>query len=79
MGSAGQGKLKELKQSVWALREPETQQYIAFSNEHRPPVLAPLHLATLAPDRPECLAEFQQLASRRLAGVPYELERVDAL
>lgn len=73
------GKLKALKQSLWALKEPETQQYIAFGHEHRQPALAPLHLATVAPDRPECLAELQRLASRRLQGVPYELERVDAL
>ena len=69
----------ELKQSVWALKEPDTEQYIAFADEHRPPALAPLHLATLAPDRPECLAELQRLASRRLAGVRYDLVRVDAL
>lgn len=74
-----QGKIKELKQSVWALKEPNTQQYIAFGDEHRQPSLAPLHLATIAPDRPQCLAELQQLASRRLQGVPYDLVRVDAL
>ena len=68
-----------LKQSVWALREPDTQQYIAFSDAHSTPRLAPLHLATVAPDRPECLAELQRLASVRLGGVRYELERVDAL
>lgn len=75
----GQGKLKQLKQSVWALKEPDTQQYIAFGDEHRQPKLAPLHLATVAPDRPECLAELQRLASVRLAGVRYDLERIDAL
>lgn len=72
-------RLKELKGSIWALKDPATDQYIAFGNELEQPRLAPLHLATVAPDRPECLAEFRQLASRRLRGVPYELERVDQL
>jgi hypothetical protein len=40
---------KGLKDSVWVLREPDSQQYIAFADENREPHLAPLHLATLAP------------------------------
>lgn len=68
-----------LKQAVWALQEPDSALFIAFGHEHREPRLAPLHLATIAPDRPECLAELQQIASRRLAGVRYDLVRVDAL
>ncbi len=72
-------RLKGLKGSTWALQEPQTQQYISFASEHREPSLAPLHLATICADEPQRLAEFQQLASRRLAGVPYDLVRVDAL
>jgi hypothetical protein len=72
-------RLKGIKGSVWVLQEPDTAQYIAFRCEHQAPRLAPLHLATVVPDRPECLAELQMLASRRLAGVRYELVRVDAL
>lgn len=72
-------RLKQLKGPVWILRDPDTQQPIAFADEHRPPRLAPMHLATMAADTPQALSEFQQLASRRLQGVPYELERVDAL
>jgi hypothetical protein len=65
-----------LKDSVYALREPETGQYIALRGEQ--PKLAPLHLATTAPATEVCLAQLAQLASRRLPGVPYELVRVDA-
>lgn len=72
-------RLKGLKDSVWALREPDTQQYIAFADENREPSLAPLHLATLAPDTDEGLDAFTQLASRRLPGVRYDLERIDEL
>jgi hypothetical protein len=72
-------KLKTLKGAVWILRDLDTQQPIAFADEHRPPRLAPLHLATMAADTPKALSEFQQLASRRLQGVRYELERIDAL
>jgi hypothetical protein len=72
-------RLKELKGPVWILRDPDTQQAIAFADEHRPPCLAPLHLATMAADTPAALAEFEQLASRRLQGVRYDLERIDAL
>lgn len=70
-------RLKGLKGSVRALQDPDTGRYIAFADESRPPRLTELHLATLAPaDRPECLNEFVQLASRR--GVYGELVRVDA-
>jgi hypothetical protein len=75
----GTGKI-QLKDSVYVLREPQTGQYIALRGEQ--PKLAPLHLATLAPaDRPECLTELEELASRKLAktGTPHELVRVDAL
>lgn len=72
-------RLKGLKDSVWVLKEPETQQYIALGADHERPRLTELHLATIRPDTPEGLADLQQLASRRLAGVPYCLERIDAL
>lgn len=74
-------RLKGLKGSVWVLRDIDTQQFISIGSEHQAPRLAPLHLATLAKDTPEDLAELQRLASRRLAptGARYELERVDAL
>jgi hypothetical protein len=72
-------RLKDLKDSVWALKEPQTQQYIALGNEHETPRITQLHLATMRPATPEGLADLQQLASRRLAGQPYCLVRVDAL
>lgn len=72
-------RLKGLKDSAWVLKDPATDEYIAFANEARSPHLAPLHLATVARDTPEQLSAFKQLASRRLAGVPYELIRIDAL
>jgi hypothetical protein len=72
-------RVKELKDSVWILRDAQTQQPIAFADEHREPRLAPLHLATMAEDTPEALDAFTQLASRRLAGRCYELERIDAV
>lgn len=73
-------RLKGLKQSVRALQDPATEQYFALADEAARPRLTELHLATLAPaDRPECLDRLITLASRRLAGVPYELVRVDAL
>jgi hypothetical protein len=68
-----------LKDSVYALKDQASGEYIAFADESKAPRLAPLHLATLAPTTPACLDELEQLASRRLQGVPYELERVDAL
>lgn len=71
-------RLKGIKTSTWALQDPATQQLIAFADENREPRLAPLHLATLCQD-PAKLPAFKQLASRRLAGVPYELVRVDRL
>lgn len=72
-------RLKALKDSVWVLKEPETQQYIALGTDDERPRITELHLATLRPATPEGLAELQQLASRRLAGIPYCLERIDAL
>lgn len=72
-------RMKGLKGSVWVLKDPATGEYIAFADENRPPHLAPLHLATMAPDAEPQLGAFKQLASRRLQGVPYCLERVDAL
>lgn len=72
-------RLKGLKDSVFVLKEPETQQYIALGNEHQQPRITELHLATLRPATPEGLADLQQLASRRLHGMPYCLVRVDAL
>lgn len=66
-----------LKDSVYALQEPTTGSYIALRGEH--PKLAPLHLATIAPVTEECLDELTQLASVKLAGIPHELVRVDAL
>jgi hypothetical protein len=72
-------RLKQLKGSVWALREPQTGQYIAIGACGQQPRLTPLHLATLAPDTDAGLGELTQLASRRLAGQVYELERIDAL
>jgi hypothetical protein len=72
-------RLKGLKGSVWALKDPDTEQYIAFGNEHQAPRLAPLHLATLARDTDADLAALKQLASRRLQGQRYCLERIDAV
>lgn len=72
-------RLKGLKTSVWILRDAQTQQPIAFADEYREPALAPLHLATMAEDTPAALEEFIQLASRRLAGRCYDLERIDAV
>lgn len=69
--------LKHLKGSVRVLVDAASQQYIALADEARPPRLAPLHLATLAPDTPEGLEYLQQLASRR--GVACELARVDCV
>lgn len=68
-------RLVRLKQPVYALVDPGTEQYIALASEHRPPRLAPLHLATLAPATPEGLSRLQQLASRR--GVACDAIRVD--
>ena len=73
----GAARLKELKDSVRVLVDPATEQYIALADEARPPKLAPLHLATLAPDTPEGLEYLQQLACRR--GVACDAVRVDAL
>lgn len=72
-------RLKEIKGSVWVLKDPATEQYIALADETRAPHLAPLHLATLAPDTAAGRGELEQLASRRLAGVPHCLVRVDLL
>jgi hypothetical protein len=74
-------RLKGLKESVWVLRDIDTQQYISIGDEQRAPRLAPLYLATIARDTPEDLAALQRLASLRLAptGARYDLERVDAL
>jgi hypothetical protein len=73
------GRLKQLKQPVWVLKDPATEQYIALADESRAPHLAPLHLATLRPGTPAGLADLAQLASRRLSGVPHCAVRVDAL
>lgn len=67
-----------LKHPVYALHEPVLGAYIAAHDESTPPHLAPLHLATLAPVNAECREKLVQLASRRLAGQPHELVRVDA-
>jgi hypothetical protein len=67
-----------LKHPVYALHEPVLGAYIAARDENKPPRLAPLHLATLAPVNAECREKLVQLASRRLAGVPHEIVRVDA-
>lgn len=72
-------RLKGLKDAVWVLKEPDTEQYIALGNEHQAPRLAKLHLATMAPATSEGLAQLQRLASERLQGVRYDLERVDRL
>lgn len=74
-GKTQQRKVR-LKDSVYALQEPSTGAYIALRGEQ--PKLAPLHLATLAPVTEQCLDELTQLASRKLAGIPHELVRVDA-
>lgn len=69
-----------LKDSVHALKDAASGEYIALADESKPPRLAPLHLATLAPhDRPECLDELKRIAGRRLPGHAYDLERIDAL
>lgn len=71
-------RLKGLKTSTWAIQDPATEQLIAFGDENVQPRLAPTHLATLCQD-PAQLPRFIQLASRRLAGVPHELVRIDRL
>lgn len=68
--------LKQLKSSLRVLADPATGQYIALGDDTTVPHLAPLHLATLAPDTAEGLDFLLQLASRR--GVACELVRVDA-
>lgn len=73
---SGAARLKELKDSVRVLVDPGTDKYIALADESRPPKLAPLHLATLAPDTAEGLDYLQQLACRR--GVSCDAVRVDA-
>lgn len=72
----GQGKVS-LKDSVYALQEPTTGEYIALRGEQ--PKLVPLHLATTAPATAECFGALVQLASEKLAGIPHELVRVEAL
>jgi len=67
-----------LKHPVYALHEPVLGAYIAARDETTPPRIAPLHLATIAPVNPACREELVQLASRRLAGTPHEIVRVDA-
>lgn len=71
----GTGKLKG---SVYVMVEPTTGAYIAMRGE-KPKLTRQLHLATLAPASPECLNELAALASSKLAGIPRELVRVDAL
>lgn len=69
-----------LKTSVYVLREPVSQAYIAIGEgSKRPRLVTEIHRASLAPATPECLARLAERASARLEGVPYELERVDAL
>jgi hypothetical protein len=64
-----------LKVSVYALQSVPYEQYIALRGAA--PKFAPLHLATIAPATEDCRACLEQLASRKLAGVAYELVRVD--
>lgn len=73
----GKGRV-QLKAPVYALKDPETGAYIALRGE-QPKLARALHLATICPATPGCLIKLQTLASRRLAGVPHELERVDRL
>lgn len=67
----------QLKDSVYALKEPVTGAYIALRGT-TPHLVTEVHLATLAPATPECLGCLAALASRKLAGTPHELVRVDA-
>lgn len=67
-----------LKQSVYAMQEPVLGTYIAMRGA-QPRATTEIHLATVVPATAECLAKLQSLASRKLAGVPHELVRVDAL
>lgn len=64
-----------LKTSVYALEDVVTGQTIAARGER--PKVAPLHLSTICPATPECLAALQRLASARLNGVAYDLVRID--
>lgn len=68
-----------LKDSVYVAVEPVTETYIAMQSGELPKLVTEIHLATTAPATPECFAEFAALMSRRLAGIPHELVRVDAL
>jgi len=65
---------------VYVLREPVSQAYISIGDGRQHPRLVDhLHLASLAPATPECLTCLAVRASSKLSGIPYELERVDAL
>lgn len=68
-----------LEGSVYVTVEPTTGAYIAMQSGEQPQLVTEIHRATLAPATPECLACLAALASKRLAGIPHELVRVDAL
>jgi hypothetical protein len=67
-----------LKEPVYVMQEPTLGTYIAMRGA-QPRATTELHLATIVPATPDCLAALQALASRKLAGIPHELTRVDAL
>jgi hypothetical protein len=68
--------MHQLKSSVYVVQAPSLGLYFALRGER--PRLAPLHLATLAPDTPDGLIELALLAQEKLDGIPHEVVRVDA-
>jgi hypothetical protein len=80
MQKAAPARLKTLKEPVYALREPISQQYIALRSSELPK-LTELHKATIAPATPAGLRHLATIASEKLApySIPHELVRVDAL
>jgi len=67
-----------LKAPVYAMQEPTVGAYIALRGE-RPRLEQSIHLATIVPATPDGLVELQSLATRKLAGMPHELVRIDRL
>lgn len=69
-----------LKDSVYVAVEPVTGAPIAMRGA-TPKLVARdrLHLATIVPATPERLQKLAAKASIKLAGIPHEIQRVDAL
>ena len=76
MASSTQHPKFRLKDSVYALEDPNLGIYIALKGPA--PRLKPLRLATLAPATAAGRRELAIVASGTIAGQPHELVRVDA-